>query len=92
MLSWEFALANEEMLLVIRVQEGGSRRNASSPEQSKGPKVWSAIQGSVSGDSIDNDTHHEGIGQRGTMKYLREICYYHIECFVTDSLVALMWK
>ena len=59
MLSWEFALANEEMLLVIRVQEGGSRRNALSVEQSRGPKVWFAIQGNVSGDSIDKDTHHE---------------------------------
>ena len=92
MLSWESALVNEEMVLVIRVQEGGPRRNASLPEQSRDPKVWSAIQGSVSGDSIDNDTHHEGIGQKRTMKYLRESCYYHIECFVTDSLVALMWK
>ena len=80
MLSWEFALANEEMLLVIRVQEGGSRRNASSPEQSKGPKIWSAIQGSVSGDSIDNDTHHESTRQREAMKYLRESCYHRIEC------------
>ena len=50
--------------LVIRVQEGGPRRNASSAEQSKGLNVWSAIQGNVSGDSIDNDTHHEGTKQR----------------------------
>ena len=50
--------------LVIRVQEGGPRRNASSAEQCRGPKVWSAIQSNVLGDSIDKDTHHEGTGQK----------------------------
>ena len=71
--------------MVIRVQESGPRRNASSAEQSRGLKVWSAIQGNVIGDSIDKDTHHEGIGQRRTMKYLRESCYRHIRCSVTNS-------
>ena len=78
--------------LVIRVQEGGPRRNASSAEQSRGPKVWSAIQGNVSKDSTDKDTHHEGTKQRGTLKYLRESCYYRIECSTANSLAALMWK
>ena len=59
-------------------------------EQSRGPKVWYAIQGNVSGDSIDKDTHHESTGQRATMKYLRESCYHRIECSVTNSLAALM--
>ena len=45
--------------LDMRVQEGGPRRNASSVEQSRGQKVWFAIQSNVSGDSIDKDTHHE---------------------------------
>ena len=78
--------------LVIRVQEGGLRSNASTAEQSRGPKVWSAIQGNVPGDSIDKDTYHESTRQREAMKYLREICYYHIECFVANYLAALMRK
>ena len=71
-MSWKSALVNEERGLVMRVQEGGLRRNASSVEQSKGQKVWSAIQSNVLGDFIDNGTHHESIGQREAMKYLRE--------------------
>ena len=78
--------------LVIRVPEGSLKRNASSAEQSKGSKVWSAIQDNVLGDSINNDTHHEDIRQREIMKYLRESYYYHIECSVTNSLTALIWK
>ena len=78
--------------LVIRVQEGCSRRNSSSAEQSRGKKVWSAIQSNVSGDSIDKDTHHESTGQRKAIKYLRESCYHRIECSVANSIGALMWK
>ena len=78
--------------LVIRVQEGSLRRNASSAEQSKGSKVWSAIQDNVLGDSINKNTHHEGTGQRGIMKYLRESYYHRIEYSVTNSLTALIWK
>ena len=48
----------------MRVQEVGSRRNDSSAESSRGPKMWFAIRGNVPGDSIDKDTHHESIGQR----------------------------
>ena len=76
----------------MRVQEGGLRRNASSTKQSRGQKVWFAIQSNVPGDSIDNDTHHEGTGQRGTVKYVRENCYHHIEYSVANSLAALMRK
>ena len=54
-------------------------------EQSKGPKVWFAIQGNILGDSIDKDTHHEGTKQRGTMKYLRESYCHLIEYFVANS-------
>ena len=78
--------------LVIRVQEGDPRRNTSSAEQSRGPKVWSAIQGNVLGDSTDKDTRYEGTKQMETMKYLKEICYCCIENFVANSLAALMWK
>ena len=66
--------------------------NAFSAEQSRGKKVWSAIESNVPGDSIDNDTHHESTGQRGTMKYLRESCYHRIECSVANSLTVLTWK
>ena len=46
----------------------------------------------IQGNSIDKDTHHEGTGQRETMKYLRESCYHRIECSVANSLVTLMRK
>ena len=74
------------------VQKGGPRRNASSTEQSRGQKVWSAIQSNILGDSIDKDIHHESIGQREAMKYLRESCYHRIKCSAPNSLAALMWK
>ena len=66
--------------------------NAFSAEQSRGKKVWSAIESNVPGDSIDNDTHHESTGQRGTMKYLRESYYHRIKYFTANSLTTLMWK
>ena len=46
----------------------------------------------VPGDSIDEDIHYESTGQRKAMKYLRESCYHRIECFVANSLAALMRK
>ena len=78
--------------MVIRVQEGDPKRNASSADQSRGPKVWHAIQGNVPRDSIDKDTHHESTRQREAMEYLRENCYHCIECSVTNSLATLMRK
>ena len=63
---------NVERGLVMRVQESGLRRNASSTEQNRGQKVWSAIQSNILGDSIDKGTHHESTGQREAVKYLRE--------------------
>ena len=78
--------------MVIRVQEGGLRRIATLAKQSRGQKVWFAIQDDVPRDSVDKDTHHEGTGQRGTMKYLKESYYHRIKCSVTNSLTALMRK
>ena len=78
--------------LVMRVQEGGPRRNAFLAKQSRGQKVWSAIQSNVPGDSIDKDTYYRSTRQKGTMKYLRESYYHHIEYSVTNSLTALIWK
>ena len=78
--------------LVIRVQEGDLRKITSLAEQNRGPKVWFAIQGNVLRNSIDKDIHHEGTRQRGTIKYLRESYNHRIECFVANSLAALMRK
>jgi len=44
MLLWRLALVNKERGLVMMVQEGGPRRNASLAEQSRGQKAQSAIQ------------------------------------------------
>ena len=74
------------------VQKGGLKRNASSAEQSRCQKMWSAIQSNIPKDSIDKDIHHESTGQREAMKYLKESCYHRIECSTTNSLVTLMWK
>ena len=71
-------------------REGGPRRNASSAKQSRGQKVWSAIQSNVSGYFINKNTHHESTRQREAMKYLRENCHHRIKCSVANFLVALM--
>ena len=59
-------------------------------KQSRGQKVWSAIQSNALGYPIDKNTHHESIGQRESMKYLREKCYHYIKCFAANSLAVLM--
>ena len=46
----------------------------------------------IPGDSTDKDMHYESIGHRKAMKYLRESCYHHIECSVSNSLAALIRK
>ena len=83
---------NEEKGLVMMIQKSGSRRNAFSVEHSRGQNVWFAIQSNVLEDFIDKDIYHESLGQREAMKYLRESYYHCIECFVANSLTALMWK
>ena len=75
-----------------KVGEGGPKRNASSAKQSRGQNVWSVIQSNVLGYPINKNTHHESIGQREAMKYLRESCHHHIKCSVANSLAPLMWK
>ena len=74
------------------VQEGGLRRNASSAEQNQGQKLQSAIKSNFPNNSIDEDKYQEGTRQKEAMKYLRESCYHRIECFVANSLAALMRK
>ena len=53
------------------IQEGDSRRNASSAEQSRGQKVQSNIKSNVPDDSIDEDKYQEGTGQKEAMKYIK---------------------
>ena len=76
----------------MRVQESGPRRNASLDEQGRGQKVWSAIQSNIPGNFIDKDTHHESIGQKEAMKYLKKKCYHRIECTAVNPLAALIWR
>ena len=90
MLLWKSALVNKERGLVMMVQEGGPRRNASSAEQSKGQKVRSTIKSNVLGNSTVKNKYKEGKGQREAMKYLRESSYHRIECSTANSLAALM--
>ena len=76
--------------LVMRVREGGPRRNASSAKQNRCQNVWSAIQRNILGDPIDKNAHHESTEQKEVMKYLRENCYHRIEYSTANSLAALM--
>lgn len=49
-------------------------------------------QGDLQGSSSDMDVPKKRTRRMGTQKYLREICYHYIECFVANSLAALMRK
>ena len=42
--------------------------------------------------SSDRDVHRKHTRKVGTQKYIRESCYHNIECFVANSLAALMGK
>ena len=42
--------------------------------------------------SNDRDVRHKRTGKMRTQKYLRESCYHRIECFIANSLAALMRK
>ena len=78
--------------MVPRVWESGPRRDATSAGQSRGPKLWSVIQGNIPRNSTGKHTHPEGTGQMRTKKYLRESYYHLIECSIINSLAALMRK
>jgi len=54
--------------------------------------VCLVVQGDVLESSIDKDMHCKCMGQMGAGKYQRESCHHHIECFVANSLAALMRK
>ena len=89
-MSWKSALVNEGMRFGYKSPKGGRRRITSLAEQSRGPKLWSVIQGNITGCPTDKDTRHEGTRQRGTMKYLRKSCYHRIECSIANSLATLI--
>ena len=67
-------------------------QSSSLAKQSRDQKVCSVIQSNILRNSIDNDMHHECIGQMGSMKYLRESYYHRIEYSVVNSLAAIMRK
>ena len=54
--------------------------------------MYPTIQGDISGNFIDKDMHYKRTGEMGTHKYLKESCYYRIECSAVNSLVTLMRK
>ena len=54
--------------------------------------MCSIIQSDILGNSTDKDMHNKQTGQIGAEKYLREICYHHIEYSVANSLAALIRK
>ena len=75
-----------------KAREGRPRRSISSAKRSRDQKVCSVIQSDILENSIDKDMHYEHTGQMGAEQYLRKRCYHHIECFVANSLTALMRK
>ena len=81
-----------KQIIVTRVMGDSLRRTASLVNQSRGEEDWFSLEGNIPKGSIDKDKHQECIGQRKAKKYLRESCYYCIECFVANSLTALIWK
>ena len=49
-------------------------------------------QSDLLGSSNDRDVCHKHTRKMGTQKYLRKSYHHRIECFVVNSLAALMWK
>ena len=54
--------------------------------------MYSNNRGDLPRNSIDRDVYHEHTKRRGTQKYLRENCYYRIECIAATFLVEFMWR
>ena len=52
--------------------------------------IVSNDQSDIPGSFNDRNIHHKLTRKIGTQKYLRESCYYHIKCSITNSLAALM--
>ena len=56
------------------------------------PNVYPIIQSDLLGNFTDRDVNYDRIEGMKAYKYLKESCYHHIECSITNSLVALMRK
>ena len=54
--------------------------------------MYSNNQCDLLGSSSDKDVHHKRIRMMGTQKYLRESCYYRIECIAATFLAAFMLR
>ena len=54
--------------------------------------VYPNNQGDLLGSSSDRDVPHKRTRRMETQKYLRESYNHHIECFIANSLAALMKK
>ena len=54
--------------------------------------MYPTIQDNILGSFIDKGIDYERTGEMGTHKYLKESCYYRIECSAANSLVTLMRK
>ena len=78
--------------MIMIIQKGGPRRNASLVGQNQGQRMWYAIKSNVPDYSMDKDKYQEESRQRKTIKYLRESCYHHIKCFATNPLATLIKK
>ena len=57
--------------MIMIIQKGGLRMNASPAKQNRGGSVQSNIKSNVSDNSTDEDKYHEGTGHREAMKYLK---------------------
>ena len=52
--------------------------------------IYPDSQGDLPGSSSGRDVHHEHTRRMGTQKYLRESCYYRIECPAANLLASFM--
>ena len=56
------------------------------------PNMYSSYHDDLPGSSCDKDIYHKRIRMIGTQKYLKESCYYRIECTAATFLVAFMLR
>ena len=57
--------------MIMIIQKGGSRRNASSAKQSRGQNIQFDIKSNVPDNFTDEDKYQERTGHRKAMKYLK---------------------
>ena len=54
--------------------------------------MYSSNHGDLPGSSSDKDVHHKHIRMMETQKYLRESCYYRIECTTATFMASFMLR